>query len=390
MVIKVLFWISLGIALYAYVGYPMVLFILSKFKKPQTTHSEPGYEPTVTLFVAAYNEEDNVHQKVKNAFETDYPNEKLQHLWVTDGSMDKTNKYLSEYPGVKVLYHPERKGKINAMNRGMKEVDTDVVIFSDGNTILNKAAVKEIIKEFSDPKIGCVAGEKRIELTGRDSAAAAGEGFYWKYESWLKQKDAEVGSCIGAAGELFAIRTGLFEPVEEDTILDDFIISLRIAMKGLKVGYSKNAYAIEKASANIHEEMKRKVRIAAGSIQTFVRLKSLSNVFKYKLLSFQYLSHKVFRWILTPIGLLMLIPLNIILAINEYPQVGFYTGLLLLHTCFYLLVIVGYLFRNRQLTLRTIFLPYYFFMANYAMWLGFYRYVNGKQSVNWERARRST
>jgi cellulose synthase/poly-beta-1,6-N-acetylglucosamine synthase-like glycosyltransferase len=364
----------------------MLLFVISKFKIPKTSQLiSDTYEPTVTLFVAAFNEQDFVESKVANSFALNYPKNKLTCVWVTDGSNDKTNELLAKYPEITVYFQPERKGKINAMNRGMEFVDSEIVIFSDGNTILSNDAVNEIVKAFNNKNVGCIAGEKRIELSSKDSAAAAGEGFYWKYESWIKQLDAVTGSCVGAAGELFAIRKELFFKVPADTILDDFIISLTIAMQGYKIDYTPNAYAFEKASANISEEMKRKVRIAAGSMQSLVRLKALFNIWKHGFLSFQFISHKVMRWIVTPVSLVILIPLNVILAL----QSQMYMNILLLQGLFYSFVLLGWLFKDRETKLSIIFIPYYFFIANLSMWLGYFRYIKGSQSVNWERAKRS-
>lgn len=383
--LTVFFWLLIFIVFYSYLGYPALLYVVSKIKKTPVFTGNKNYEPSVTLFVAAYNEEANVDAKIENSLSLNYPKKKLEMVWVTDGSNDKTNEFLSKYPEVKVYFNPERRGKINAMNRGMAFVNSEIVIFSDGNTLLSKEAVTEIVKSFKNPKVGCVAGEKRIMLSEKDAAAAAGEGFYWKYESWIKNMDALTGSCVGAAGELFAIRKSLFFEVEPDTILDDFIISLRIAMKGYKIDYTPKAYAVEKASANVSEEMKRKVRIAAGSIQTLLRMSSLLNVFKYGFLSFQFVSHKVMRWVATPISMLLLIPANIYLALNNQ----FFENVLILHLIFYLFVMLGWSLSNKKIRFGFLFVPYYFFMANLSMWLGFFRHIKGTQSVNWERAKRS-
>lgn len=383
---EVLFWILIFFVVYTYIGYPILLLVISYFKnlrKVDVVNKE--YEPTVTLFVTAYNEEDYVDVKVANSIAIDYPKEKVKYVWVTDGSDDNTNNLLKKYPFIKVYFQPERNGKINAMNRGMQFVNSEIVIFSDGNTILSKDTIREIVNSFKNDNVGCVAGEKRIEMSDKDAAATTGEGFYWKYESWVKELDAKTGSCVGAAGELFAIRKDLFFNVPEDTVLDDFIISLTIAMKGLKIDYSPKAYAKEKASANIAEEMKRKVRIAAGSIQSLIRLKALLNIFKYGFLSFQYFSHKIMRWIVTPFSLVILFPVNILLANNS----SFYAFILIVHLLFYFFVSVGMFLSNRKIKFGILFVPYYFFIANLSMWLGFFRYIKGSQSVNWERAKRS-
>ncbi len=392
--IKILFWILLFVIFYAYLGYGIVLFILVKIKRlffRKKSQAATDYEPDVTLFVAAYNEKDYVDAKVSNSLELEYPHEKVHQVWVTDGSNDGTPDLLQKYKdqGVEVYHEDARGGKIGAMNRGIQFVKTPIVIFSDGNTMLGKESIRRIVNLFADPKVGCVSGEKRIFNKDKDSAAAT-EGIYWKYESKLKKWDAELYSVVGAAGELFAIRTELFEKVEKDTLLDDLIISLRIAMKGKTIQYDPEAYAIESPSANVKEELKRKIRIAAGGIQSIVRLKPLLNIFKYGILSFQFISHRVLRWTLAPLSLPFIFLFNFYLAW----QAGFanysniYTLLFYAQLLFYIMALSGWYLENRKISLKILFVPYYFFVMNYAVFAGINRYFKGQQSVNWERAKR--
>ncbi|MEO2059969.1 MAG: glycosyltransferase family 2 protein [Mesonia sp.] len=344
--LKILFWIALFVIFYSYIGYGMLLFVLVKLKRmfrpqPQKT-SISNYEPEVTLFVSAFNEKDYVADKVKNARNLRYHQNKVKQIWVTDGSDDGTPELLRNYEGVEVYHQDERAGKIAAMNRGMQFVNTPIVIFSDANTELGPDSIQEIVNLFSDPKVGCVSGEKRIYSKEADHAAGAGEGMYWKYESQLKKWDAELYSVVGAAGELFAIRTELWQEVEKDTLLDDFMISLRVAMKGYTIQYNPNAYAIETSSANVTEELKRKVRIAAGGIQSVVRLKALLNVFRYTTLSFQYISHRVLRWTLTPLLLGLIFPLNFVIALQEgFGSMHLYSLLFLGQVLFYAAALLG-------------------------------------------------
>ncbi|MFA6588913.1 MAG: glycosyltransferase family 2 protein [Bacteroidales bacterium] len=416
-ILEILFCLLFALVFYTYLGYGMLLFVLVRIKRlfgrgrKQGRRQEPEQEltarvagtadkatgedqgrrtsdmelPHITMLIAAYNEEDYVAQKVQNTRELQYPADKLHQLWVTDGSTDRTPALLSQYKGVEVLHQPQRAGKIAAINRAMPFVTTPLVVFSDANTRLGPESLLRIARMFENPRTGCVSGEKRI-FTDKDGAAsAAGEGIYWKYESKLKSWDAELHSVVGAAGELFAIRTDLYQPVEADSLLDDFVISLRVAMQGYKIDYDPEAYAIEHASANVKEELKRKVRIAAGGIQSVVRLRPLLNIFKYGLLSFQYISHRVLRWTITPFALLLLLPLNIALA----PAAVFYLVLLLLQLLFYGAALLGWLFEQRKIKIRLFFVPYYFFVMNYAVFAGLWRYLGKKQSVNWERARRA-
>ena len=346
---EIIFWILLGIIFYTYIGYGIILYIMIKIKRIFIKKNEilltEEELPNVTLLIAAYNEQDFVAKKVENTKLLNYPKEKLHQLWVTDGSDDNTPDLLKLYPEIEVLHKPERNGKIAAMNRAMKYVKTPIVIFSDANTLLGEQSILKIAQMFSDPKTGCVSGEKRIFNANKEAASAAGEGIYWKYESALKRWDAELKTAVGAAGELFAIRTELYNEVEPDTLLDDFIISLRVAMQGYKIDYDPEAYAQETASANVKEELKRKIRIAAGGIQSVIRLYPLLNIFKYGLLSFQYISHRVLRWTITPLSLLLILILNIVLASTS----TLFLIILGLQILFYLSAFIGWKLENKAL-----------------------------------------
>lgn len=395
MTLQLFFWVLFFILFYTYLGYALLLYVFYQLKRITSSGKrdtdKEEFEPDVCLFVTAFNEKDYIWQKVNNSFALDYPKSKVQYLWITDGSNDGTPEMLAKYPELEIHHLPERRGKMHAMNRGMKFVNAPVVIFSDTNTVLGKQSIREIVAQFKNPKVGCVAGEKRIVEKEADVAAGAGEGLYWKFESWVKNMDAGLNSAVGAVGELFAIRSELFEDVEPDTILDDFIISLRIAQKGYKIAYTPNAYAEETASLNVNEELKRKIRIAAGGIQTIFRLKSLLNPLKFGVLSWQYFSHKVLRWTLAPISLFIIFVLNFFIVLNSgnWTLSGFFTIFFYVQILCYLLAAVGWYFENKKLRFKILFAPYYFVSINYASVCGILRYLKGKQSVNWEKSKRA-
>lgn len=393
--VKILFWIAFAIVFYTYIGYGLLLYVLVKIKRVFTSKSRisehNSYEPEVTLLIAAYNEKDYVHQKMENSLSLNYPKEKLKIVWITDGSNDGTDELIKRYPEAILLHEPERNGKIGAMNRGMKLVSSPLVVFSDANSMLDANSIKRMVSLFNDPQVGCVSGEKRIIKNNLDKASGSGEGLYWRYESSLKKLDAELYSVVGAAGELFAIRTELYQEVEKDTLLDDFIISLRIVQKGYTIQYDPDAFAIESASLNVSEELKRKIRIAAGGIQSIVRLAPLLNIFKFGILSFQYISHRVLRWTITPVCLFLLLPLNLYLVSLEVPgDLSIYSLLFAGQVLFYLAAITGWIAANRAIKLKLLFVPYYFLMMNYAVIMGINRFLQKTQSVNWERAKRAT
>jgi cellulose synthase/poly-beta-1,6-N-acetylglucosamine synthase-like glycosyltransferase len=377
MTLRLLFWIFISVIFYSYIGYTLILMLMVAFKnlRPGKKMTETNvYEPEVTLLVPAYNEKGCIKNKIANSLELDYPKDKLKLVWVTDGSDDGSPEELRRYGNVTVLHEKERKGKINAINRAVKYIKSPIVAFSDANTNLNRNSIREIVKIFSDGSVGCVAGEKRIVILKKEKAVIAGEGLYWQYESLIKRLESQLNSVMGAAGELFAVRTDLYQEIREDTILDDFTISLEVAKKGYKIKYAPDAYASESGSLTIGEELKRKFRIASGALQTLHRMKEILNIFRYGMLSFQYISHKVLRWAFVPFSFIIMLVLNIVIVFQLF---------------FYLMVVVGALMNNMKIRMKLIFVPYYMFIMNYAMVYGMVRYISGKQSVKWEKAKRS-
>jgi len=385
--IYILFLISLFILFYNYIGYGMLLLLLVKIKRllKRSPPLPAPYEPEVTLIVAAYNEETVIAEKIANTLSLDYPPEKLRLLFITDGSTDSTPDIIRQHPAIQLLHKDGRSGKTAAINRAMQHVQTPYVIFCDANTLLNTAAVRNIVKHYAAGDVGGVAGEKKVVGTGGEGAAAT-EGIYWKYESFLKKLDAELYSVVGAAGELFSIRTALFQPVEENVILDDFVISLRINLKGYRIAYAPDAYAMEAPSTSITEEHKRKIRISAGGFQSIVMLRALLNFFRFPVVSFQYISHRVLRWTLSPLSLLLLLVTNIVLV--AYAGGWLFNMFLAIQVLGYLAAFIGYGLAERNIRISLFYIPFYFLFMNIAVYQGFYRYLTNGQSAAWEKANR--
>ena len=373
------FWLCLAIVVYTYIGYGIVLYLLV-FIKRLATKAKPLADisddclPEVTLMVCAYNEEDIIAEKMANTHLLDYPADRLHLVWVTDGSTDNTNTLLSAYPEVEIVYSPERRGKAAALKHGIKEVKTEIVMMTDANTMLNPVAVREIVRLMQDPKVGCVSGEKKVMAKSDSDEAAQGEGLYWKYESTLKRLDGELYSAMGAAGELCVIRRQLMTDIPDDTLLDDFIISMEIVRTGYKIAYTSKAYAMEYGSADLHEESKRKRRIAAGGLQSCWRLRSLMNPLRYPVVAFQFVSHRVLRWTITPVCLFALIPLNTILVLSGEGII--YTVIWVLQILFYASAAAG---------LR---ISKYFVFMNLNVFRGM-AYLFNNTSGMWEKAKRA-
>lgn len=397
--LEILFWFCIGLVAYTYVGYGIIAWILVKTRKilgkEFKKYNDSTFLPKVTLVVPAYNEMSCIEAKVKNTFSLDYPADLMEVLFVTEGSNDGTSEYIdslkSIYSNLHMIGGDTRRGKIEAMNIAIKTINTPIVIFTDANTNLNNQVIRNIVRHFQDPVVGAVAGEKRIETEGSEAAAGAGEGLYWKYESFLKKLDTELYSVVGAAGELFAVRTHLFGEVEKDTLLDDFIVSLRIAASGFRVIYEPNAYASERPSFSIQEEMKRKIRIAAGGFQSIARLDYLWNIFRFGLLSFQYVSHRAMRWAVAPFCLPLIFLLNLILFVVDTNLIKqpTYQFIMLAQIAFYLMAIIGYYLENKKIRIKALFVPFYFSFMNYCAIKGYFRYRNGLTSGIWEKAKRA-
>ena len=394
LVLKIIFWLCLALVVYTYVGYGAMLYIILKIKKLFVRREaspilplDQQLLPEVTLMICAFNEADVIEEKMKNIRELNYPQDKLCVMWVTDGSSDDSNKLLASYPEVTLVYSPERKGKAAAMQHGLRKNKAEYVIFTDANTMLNANAIREIVRQFMRPNVSCVSGEKRVKARHSGQAAAEGEGIYWKYESTLKKWDSELYSAMGAAGELFAVRMSHYRQAPSNALLDDFMMSMLILKDGHRIAYTKEAYATEYGSANTEEESKRKRRIAAGGLQSIWWLRSLMNPFAYPKVAFQYVSHRVLRWSITPIALFALIPLNLLLIVFDGHPLYCIIGVLQL--LFYLSALTGHILKQIGHRNKLLYVPCYFMFMNLNVFLGIRYLMTHNSSGTWEKARRA-
>ena len=391
--LKILFWATLLIVFYTYIGYGILLYIIIRLKRllkeAPLQPAMPADEdlPTMTLMICAYNEEDVVEEKMANTLALDYPKDKFRIMWVTDGSNDRTNELLKAYPEVDIVFSPERKGKTAALKHGLRELKTRYAAFTDANTMINSGALREIARLFSDPTVGCVSGEKRVAARKAGEMAAEGEGLYWRYESTLKRWDSELYSAMGAAGELYAIDPKLCREVPDEALLDDFMLSMYVVQAGKRIAYTPDAFAREYGSANIYEESKRKRRIAAGGLQSIWWLRSMLNPLKQPLVTFQYVSHRVLRWSITPIAMILLLLVNIALVVMGAGT--FYTVMLILQAIFYLMAFAGWLQNRIGYKNKLLYTAYYFVFMNFNVFRGMsYLRTHGKSGA-WEKAKRS-
>lgn len=388
--LTILLWLSLGILFYCYIGYGMLAFMVTKAGKLLRPRLNENKEPVwlpVTLVVTVYNEEAVLLQKIRNIRELDYPPELLRVLFVTDGSADNSAALVGQYPFINLLHQPERKGKYAAIKRAMQAVQTPIVVFSDANAMLNPDSIRKLVAHYRDPKVGGVAGEKKI-VGGKDaSAVGQAEGWYWKYESLMKKLDAGLYTVVGAAGELFSIRTNLFTGLNDDLILDDFIISMQVCQQGYKIEYEPGAWATESPSVSLAEEEKRKIRIAAGSFQSLAFVKNSFNLFRHPLLSFQFISRRLLRWVFCPL-LLIGLPVLTVMIVSSPGHPVLFNWIGIAQLVFYGAAFGGYLLVRAGKKAGIFNIPFYFVFMNYCLIKGFARYIRGRQTVLWEKTLR--
>lgn len=375
MAVQVLFWLAAATIVYTFLGYPVLIGLLARWRPRPVALG--GDQPTLTLLIPAYNEAAVIVDKLRNSLEQDYPRDRLQVVVVADGSTDGTDRLVAEHAaaGVQLYHQPPREGKAAAVNRVMPDLRSEVVAFTDANAMLAPGALASLVRPFADPRVAGVSGEKRV--TG------GGEGLYWRYESYLKRCDATVSSVMGAAGELFAVRRALYQPVEPDSIIEDFVMSLRLVQAGWRVAYAPDAVALEEPPSSLAAEWQRRTRIAAGGFQSIRRLTGLLNPFPGRwLITWQYVSHRVLRWAVTPLLLPVVYLLN--LALIAQPL---YLALWLGQTLFYGVGGAGFLLARRGRRRGVLYAVFFFCFTNAAALAGLWRYLTGRQPVTWTKVR---
>jgi len=378
--LTILFWCAvLGIA-YAYVGYGLMISLLARYRARPVLHAD--ITPSVTCLVAAYNEADCIANKIGNTLALDYPPELLDLLVVTDGSTDRTPEIVAACadPRVRLLHAPERQGKAAALIRAMPHATGDIVVFSDANSLFRPDAVRRLVRPFADPAVGAVSGAKCI-VNRSQAAQEQGENLYWRYETWLKRCDSAVSSVMGVPGEIWAARRTAWVAPEPNTLLDDFVASLRIVAAGWRVVFEPNAVAAEEASPGLRAEWTRRVRNAAGGWQAFGQLPGLLR-HPDKLVTFQYLSHRMVRWMVTPSLMLVAALANLgLLSAPLYYATGIAQAL------FYAAAALGWALAAHNVRLGWLLAPFYVCLLNGAALVGGWRYWRGKETVLWRKAR---
>ncbi|MBU2446606.1 MAG: glycosyltransferase family 2 protein, partial [Bacteroidetes bacterium] len=339
------------------------------------------------MIIAAYNEEDFLEGKIENCLELDYPRDKIEFSFVTDGSTDNSNEILEKYKSENLYYYflPSRSGKLHAIKRVIEFANSDLIIFSDANAIYSKDSIKKIVRHFVHSKVGCVAGEKRVM---KFDGSLHTEGLYWRYESFIKKLDSELFSVVGAAGEIFAVRKNLFPDIPENSIIEDFVLSLEIARKGFRVIYEPEAYSMETPPRSFIDEFKRRLRMSRGGIQSIGFFKNLLQFREKKFLSFQFVSHRLLRWAVAPISLIIAFITNFILKETEGSLI--YTNIFYAQLLFYGAAVTGLLTNIMKVKIFGINLIFTFTLMNFAALVALFTYPFSVRSNIWEKTQRET
>jgi cellulose synthase/poly-beta-1,6-N-acetylglucosamine synthase-like glycosyltransferase len=376
------FWGAISLILFAYFGFPFLLFIAAKFLRKQV-HKAP-YLPKMTLIIAAYNEAQGIAKKIENSLNLDYPSDKLEIIIASDGSSDATVDIAKQYirPNVKVLAFP-RRGKIFALRDSVEQASGEILVFSDANTEYHPQALKELAENFADPAVGGVCGNQLHKNTRTADNASEGEKLYWQYDKWLKQAETLTGSIVSADGAIYAIRKELFEMPADTAVTDDFAISTGVVEKGYRLVFDANALAYEDPMPNAEKEFSRKVRIMNRGLRGVIMRKSLLNPFKTGFFAVVLFTHKVLRR-LVPFFLILLLVSS--LALFNYAP--FYRYFAIAQLLFYGLALLGWLLRHSKFAkMKPLYIPFFFCLANAAALIAVINILSGKRIEQWTPGR---
>lgn len=378
-----LFWSALLLVWYIYVGFPLLLFIRAKlFRRP--IHSE-SIEPEITVVIVAHNEAAGIAAKLDNLFASDYPQDRIKVVVASDGSDDDTNDIVRK-DGRAVLLELPRQGKIPALNAAVEKVTSDIVVFSDANSMYTPSAIRLLVRPFSDPAVGGVAGSQRYVADSGHTSASTGERTYWSFDELLKRWQSDAGSITSATGAIYAIRRKLFEPVPGG-VGDDAAISYRVVAKGFRMLFEPAAVAYERVAPSGDAEFQRKVRVCARGLRGLAIEPRLFNPLRYGFYSLQLTSHKLLRWLAA--WPLIICYITSLLLVRAHP---FYGAVALVQVLFYCGAGIMLLLPSpwaRLPVARLFTLPFYFCLANLAFLSAQVRVARGQKIDRWE-VRRST
>ncbi len=375
---EVLLWASLCLILYGYLGYPILISIIYKISS-HPIKKDPAFLPTVSVIIPAHNEVKIIEKKLNNALEIDYPKDRLEIIVASDASTDGTDEIVKGYEdrGISIIRLEPRGGKNRAVNAVVPQAKGEIAVLCDANIMFDPLAIRNLVRNFADPVVGCVCGRK-IYQDNEAMATGKGEGLYWRLEEYLKRCESAAGSVTGADGSMYAIRRELFVPFDI-ALMDDFLISLNIFQKGYRIVSEPEARAFEKATTLASDEFRRKNRIVATTIRSLTRYPHFLNPFRSGRMAWQIWSHKICRW-LVPFFLFTSAVALVSLAIQgRYVWMATAAALLLLAGG------IGGLLQRAGKPSGGFSLPFYFLLVNAAAMVGWVKYLVGKVETTWKK-----
>lgn len=377
---QIIWGISLTALFYTYIGYPLLVYLVSLISPREIKRQK--IEPMVTVLITAYNEEKDIREKLENTLQIDYPKEKLEILVASDGSTDKTDEIVKEFTaqGVKLFRQEGRVGKTTTQNNAVEQSTGEIILFSDATTMYQPNVLQEILPSFADETIGCVAG-KLIYVDSKQTTIGTGAKSYWNYETFLKEAESRACSLIGASGCLYAVRHQAYKPMYAEAC-SDFLIATVMYEQGLRTVYEPKAICIEETNNKSDKEMKMRVRVISQTFTDLWRNRKMMNPFRSGFYAIELISHKLFRYAV-PFFLLLLFISNAFLAFHSLT----FQLIFLLQLGFYAMALMAWFVERNGVRLGVLAIPLYFSLANLASLIGFYKFLRGERYARWEPIR---
>jgi cellulose synthase/poly-beta-1,6-N-acetylglucosamine synthase-like glycosyltransferase len=376
------FWGSVLGLVYAYAGFPVLVIAVGTVMRRKVARG--SLTPTVSLIVAAYNEEREIANRIRNALQMDYPPEKLEIIIASDGSTDKTEPIVRGFASERVrLLVLQRQGKIPALDAAVNSARGEILVFSDANSAVCPDGLRKLVAPFADPHVGGVAGNTRYQVALGSQSSGHNESLYLSYDSWLKQRESFTGSVVSAQGGLYAIRRRLYRRPEDTAVTDDFAISTAVIEQGFRLVFEPEAISVELAIPSAEQEFRRRIRLMTRGFRSVALRWRLLNPMRYGFYSVVLFSHKIVRR-LAPLLVLPLFASSLLLASHSAAFAAFAA----LQLTFYALAFAGYLLRHSALGRTKCFsLPFYYCMANTAAVIALGQFVSGRRIGIWEPQR---
>ena len=377
-----IFFLSLATLVYTYCGYPLVVYIYSCLFPKKIEKKD--IEPQVTVLITAYNEEASIRAKLENTLLIDYPKSKLEILVASDGSNDKTDEIVESFAsrGVRLFHQTGRKGKTYTQNKAVEEANGEIILFSDATTMYMADVLREVLPNFADESIGCVAG-KLIYVDNSDSDVGKGAISYWNYETFLKRSESRACSLIGASGCLYAVRKSAYQPMYDEAC-SDFLICTVLYRQGLRTIFEPNAICTEETNQRTDKEMKMRVRVISQTITDLWRNRGMMNPFRSGFYAIELISHKLLRYTV-PLFLFLVFISTAFLTLSS----PFFIVVLVLQIVFYFAAFFALLLEKTGYKIGLLAIPLYFVLTNFASVVAFYKFMIGERYTTWEPIRDS-